>query len=387
MADWWRDAVIYQVYPRSFADASGDGIGDIAGIRSRLPYLAGLGVDAIWVSPWYLSPQVDGGYDVADFRQIDPLFGDVADAEALIRDAHDLGLRVIADIVPNHVSESTPGSGRRSGPAGLAGVVAVPRGPGRGANGEAPPNDWRSVFGGPAWDPIPIRPEGRPAPGSSTCSTRASPTSTGSTRRCGPSSRTSCRFSVRSRPRRVPDRRRDRAGQGSRLPRRGRPRQGRARPGDGDPARPAPVAPARRPRDLAVVAADRRGIRPAEMFVGEVAATDPAASRSTPPGRAAMRSTSGTHGPVVGRAAARRSSMPRWRRRHGSGADDLGARDATTSRGSGPPRPRGGGAGHQRPDRPGRGRAGGAPGPRRDAVHAGPARVRVPLPGPGAGAA
>src|SRR5450759_501910 len=108
MADWWRDAVIYQVYPRSFADASGDGIGDIAGIRSRLPYLAALGVDAIWISPWYVSPQEDGGYDVADFRRIDPLFGDVAGAEALIGEAHSLGLRVIADIVPNHVSREHP---------------------------------------------------------------------------------------------------------------------------------------------------------------------------------------------------------------------------------------------------------------------------------------
>ena len=162
MADWWRAAVIYQVYPRSFADASGDGIGDIAGIRSRLPYLAGLGVDAIWVSPWYLSPQEDGGYDVADFRQIDPLFGDLAEAEALIRDAHDRGLRVIADIVPNHVS--------REHPWFRAALRTPPGSPewslfhavrGRGAGGEVPPNDWPSVFGGSAWDPI-LDQAGRP---------------------------------------------------------------------------------------------------------------------------------------------------------------------------------------------------------------------------------
>jgi alpha-glucosidase len=153
--DWWRTAVIYQIYPKSFADANGDGIGDIAGIRSRLPYLADLGVDAVWVSPWYRSPDRDGGYDVEDFRQIDPRFGDVAEAEALIRDAHKLGLRVIADIVPNHVSDqhpwfraalaTTPGSAEWD----LFHAVA-----GKGADGSEPPNDWRSVFGGPAWDPI-----------------------------------------------------------------------------------------------------------------------------------------------------------------------------------------------------------------------------------------
>lgn len=152
---WWRDAVIYQIYPKSFADATGDGIGDIAGIRAHLPYLADLGVDAIWVGPWYLSPHRDGGYDVADFRRIDPRFGDVAAAEALIRDAHGLGLRVIADIVPNHVSEEHPWfrAALRTAP-GSAEWARFHAVRGRGANGEAPPNDWPSVFGGPAWDPI-----------------------------------------------------------------------------------------------------------------------------------------------------------------------------------------------------------------------------------------
>src|SRR6266550_4540982 len=97
---WWRNAVIYQVYVRSFADANGDGIGDLAGVRERLPYLAALGVDALWFNPWYASPQADAGYDVADYRAIDPLFGDLAEAEALIAEAHDLGLKVIIDIVP-----------------------------------------------------------------------------------------------------------------------------------------------------------------------------------------------------------------------------------------------------------------------------------------------
>ncbi|MEU0220395.1 alpha-amylase family glycosyl hydrolase, partial [Streptomyces sp. NPDC006265] len=104
-APWWRSAVIYQVYIRSFADGNGDGVGDIAGIRSRLPYLKSLGVDAIWINPWYRSPMADHGYDVADFRDIDPLFGTLADAERLIEEAHELGIRVIPDIVPNHTSD------------------------------------------------------------------------------------------------------------------------------------------------------------------------------------------------------------------------------------------------------------------------------------------
>src|SRR5262249_1132923 len=105
---WWRGAVIYQVYVRSFADASGDGIGDIAGMRAHLRHIADLGADAIWVNPWYVSPQADGGYDVADYRDIDPLFGTLADAEALFAEAHALGLRIIVDIVPNHCSSEHP---------------------------------------------------------------------------------------------------------------------------------------------------------------------------------------------------------------------------------------------------------------------------------------
>src|SRR3954471_5585949 len=102
---WWRSAVIYQIYPRSFADGNGDGVGDLAGVRQHLPYLADLGVDAIWFTPWYPSPMADGGYDVADYRDIDPSFGDLAEAEGLIGDAWGHGIRTIIDVVPNHVSD------------------------------------------------------------------------------------------------------------------------------------------------------------------------------------------------------------------------------------------------------------------------------------------
>jgi alpha-glucosidase len=151
-ADWWRDAVIYQVYPRSFADGNGDGMGDLPGIRRRLPYLARLGVDAVWLSPFYASPQADAGYDVADYRAIDPMFGDLHDADALIHDAHELGLRVIVDLVPNHSSDRHEWFQRalREGP----GSPLRPRyhfRPGRGPGGDQPPNDWESIFGGPAW--------------------------------------------------------------------------------------------------------------------------------------------------------------------------------------------------------------------------------------------
>ncbi|MEU7888971.1 glycoside hydrolase family 13 protein [Microbispora bryophytorum] len=149
---WWRDAVIYQVYVRSFADGNGDGIGDLLGVRSRLRYLADLGVDAIWLTPFYPSPMADFGYDVADYRDVDPLFGSLADAQALIADAHRLGLRVIVDVVPNHTSDRHPWfeAALRAGPDGPARERYVFR-EGKGAAGELPPNDWESIFGGPAW--------------------------------------------------------------------------------------------------------------------------------------------------------------------------------------------------------------------------------------------
>ncbi|MGW1199633.1 glycoside hydrolase family 13 protein [Streptomyces sp. NPDC002536] len=159
---WWRSAVIYQVYVRSFADSDGDGIGDLRGIRERLPYLAGLGVDALWLTPFYASPQADGGYDVADYRAVDPLFGQLSDADDLVREAHRLGLRVIVDIVPNHTSDQhvwfqAALAGRREGTARERYHFR----PGRGEGGELPPNDWESVFGGPAWTRI-SEPDGTP---------------------------------------------------------------------------------------------------------------------------------------------------------------------------------------------------------------------------------
>ncbi|WP_194917790.1 glycoside hydrolase family 13 protein [Catenulispora rubra] len=152
MSSWWRDAVIYQVYIRSFADGNGDGVGDVAGLRSRLPYLAALGVDALWLNPWYASPQVDAGYDVSDYRRLDPLFGDLDDAKALIQEAHAHGLRLILDIVPNHTSDQHAWfqSALAAGPGSEARARYHFR-PGRGADGSEPPTDWPSIFGGPAW--------------------------------------------------------------------------------------------------------------------------------------------------------------------------------------------------------------------------------------------
>ncbi|GAB3280256.1 glycoside hydrolase family 13 protein [Actinocorallia lasiicapitis] len=152
---WWRDAVIYQIYVRSFADGDGDGIGDLPGIRARLPYLADLGVDALWLTPFYASPMADFGYDVADYRRVDPMFGTLDDARALFDDAHAQGMRVIVDIVPNHTSDRHAWF--------TAALAAAPGSPerdrylfrdGRGEHGELPPNDWESVFGGPAWTRI-----------------------------------------------------------------------------------------------------------------------------------------------------------------------------------------------------------------------------------------
>ena len=149
---WWREAVIYQLYLRSFADGDGDGIGDLTGARSRLPYLRDLGVDAVWMSPWYASPMVDGGYDVADYRAIESSFGRLADAEAFIHDALDLGIRTIVDIVPNHVSDQH--AWFEQAIAGGPGSPARDRfwfRPGRGPNGDVPPNRWTSHFGDIAW--------------------------------------------------------------------------------------------------------------------------------------------------------------------------------------------------------------------------------------------
>ena len=151
-APWWRDAVIYQVYLRSFADSDGDGVGDLAGLRSRLDHLTRLGVDGLWLNPCYPSPGADHGYDVSDYVDIDPRYGGLAEFDALLSGAHERGLRVLMDLVPNHCSAAHPWF--------VAALAAAPGSPqrerfvfrrGRGAHGQLPPNNWRSVFGGPAW--------------------------------------------------------------------------------------------------------------------------------------------------------------------------------------------------------------------------------------------
>ena len=151
-AEWWRTSVIYQIYPRSFADGNGDGMGDLQGVTERLESLAELGIDAIWFSPFFKSPQRDAGYDVADYRDIDPRFGTLADFDALVAKAKTLGLKIIVDLVPNHSSsdhawfqaalEAAPGSQERARYIFRDGL---------GENGELPPNNWESVFGGMAW--------------------------------------------------------------------------------------------------------------------------------------------------------------------------------------------------------------------------------------------
>ncbi|GEL94715.1 glycoside hydrolase family 13 protein [Cellulomonas composti] len=155
-ASWWRHAVIYQVYPRSFADGSGDGVGDLPGITARLDHLAELGVDAVWLSPFYRSPQADAGYDVADYRDVDPLFGTLDDFDALLARAHGLGLRVIVDLVPNHTSDEHAWfvEALAAGPGSAARERYLFR-EGRGEHGELPPNNWESIFGGPAWTRVP----------------------------------------------------------------------------------------------------------------------------------------------------------------------------------------------------------------------------------------
>ncbi|MGZ4429737.1 MAG: glycoside hydrolase family 13 protein [Nocardioidaceae bacterium] len=153
---WWRQAVVYQIYPRSFADANGDGIGDLSGVLSRVPYLRDLGVDAVWLSPFYPSALADGGYDVDDYRDVDPRLGTLADFDAMVAALHEAGIKVVVDIVPNHTSNrhawftealaSEPGS-----PARTRYIFRNGGGP----DGAEPPSDWQSVFGGPAWERVP----------------------------------------------------------------------------------------------------------------------------------------------------------------------------------------------------------------------------------------
>jgi alpha-glucosidase len=155
-ADWWRQAVVYQIYPRSFADSNADGIGDLPGITSRVPYLASLGVDAVWLSPFYPSALADGGYDVDDYRDVDPRLGTLQDFDDLSAAVHDAGMRLIVDIVPNHSSDRH---------AWFQEALASPKGSpardryifrdGTGPDGSEPPSDWPSHFGGSAWTRVP----------------------------------------------------------------------------------------------------------------------------------------------------------------------------------------------------------------------------------------
>jgi alpha-glucosidase len=162
VTQWWRNAVIYQVYPRSFGDGDGDGMGDLSGITARMAYLADLGIDALWLSPVFASPQVDHGYDISDYRDIDPLFGSIEDMDELIATAHSYGIKVTLDFVPNHTSDKH---------AWFTAAVAAGRGSperarylfedGRGPHGDEPPNNWKSVFGGPSWTRV-TEPDGTP---------------------------------------------------------------------------------------------------------------------------------------------------------------------------------------------------------------------------------
>lgn len=150
-AEWWRSAVIYQIYPRSFSDSNGDGMGDLPGITARLDSLAALGIDAIWLSPFMRSPQKDAGYDVSDYKDVDPLFGTLSDFDNMVARAHELGIRVLVDLVPNHTSDQHAWF--------QAAIAAGPGSPEREfyhfVSSDELPNNWQSMFGGPAWTKLP----------------------------------------------------------------------------------------------------------------------------------------------------------------------------------------------------------------------------------------
>ena len=160
--DWWRQATVYQVYPRSFADTDGDGLGNVAGVTEKVPYLAALGVDAVWLSPFYPSELADGGYDVADYRDVDPRLGTLEDFDAMVAAAHAAGLKVIVDIVPNHTSDQHVWfqEALAAGPGSAARARYVFR-DGLGEDGATPPSTWQSNFGGSAWTRLTL-PDGTP---------------------------------------------------------------------------------------------------------------------------------------------------------------------------------------------------------------------------------
>jgi len=155
-ADWWRSAVFYQIYPRSFADGNGDGIGDLIGVTQRMDYLQMLGIDAIWLSPFYKSPMADGGYDVSDPTDVDPMFGTMADFDTLVAEAHARNIKVTVDIVPNHFSDQHAWfqAALAAGPGSPERARFIFR-DGRGPNGDEPPNNWPAMFGGSAWERVP----------------------------------------------------------------------------------------------------------------------------------------------------------------------------------------------------------------------------------------
>nr|BFE78680.1 hypothetical protein GCM10020093_012810 [Planobispora longispora] len=189
---WWRESVVYQIYPRSFADSDGDGVGDLAGITARLGHVAGLGAQAVWLTPFQRSPQADHGYDVSDYCDVDPVFGSLADFDAFAAEARRLGLKVIVDLVPNHCSVAHPlfRAALAAGP-GSPERARFHFAPGRGPDGGAPPNNWFSVFGGPAWTRV-TEPDGSPGEWYLHLYAPSSPTGTGATRAPPPSSTTSC---------------------------------------------------------------------------------------------------------------------------------------------------------------------------------------------------
>ena len=225
VSEWWRSAAFYQIYVRSFQDSNGDGVGDLPGIRSRLPHLQQLGIDALWLTPFYPSPQADHGYDVADYTDVDPQFGTLDDFDAPVADAHERGIKVTIDIVPNHTSDQHPW---------FRNAISAPEQPWhrarymfRPGKDGGPPNGWKSAFGGPAWSLDEAL--GRVLP--PTSCTRSSPTSTGTTRRPA-GLRADPPVLARPRCRRLPDRRRARALQGAGSARDGR--AGAASPHFGD---------------------------------------------------------------------------------------------------------------------------------------------------------